>query len=217
MNKGAKEKKISGRDRAYNYVRNILLSEPSAAGTFLNEQELADQIGVSRTPVREALFMLATENLLQLVPNRGALIIPPSPEEIQQIMQAREMIETWSIRNSIANHKEISKALHERLQTQRDLPGNDGFETFIELDRQFHLDLIRFSSNPVLIQMYEVLQARHITLGIKAMKRSNDRRLQVLAEHQAIVDALADGAIEPIELAIRAHLDMTFRSLVFPV
>ncbi|AWN53012.1 GntR family transcriptional regulator [Methylobacterium sp. 17Sr1-1] len=217
MNEPIKTKKISGRDRAYSYVRNIILSDPETAGTFLNEQELADRIGVSRTPVREALFMLATENLLQLVPNRGALVIPPSPDEIRQVMQAREMIEVWSVRHRVADHARIAATLEARVQAQRDLPNDAEFETFIELDRQFHLDLIRFSGNPVLSQMYEVLQARHITLGIKAMKRSAERLAQVLAEHQAIVDALAAGDLDRIEAAIRAHLDMTFRSLVLPV
>jgi DNA-binding GntR family transcriptional regulator len=216
MAKTNRSKKISGRDRAYRYVRGVVLSDPDAAGTFLNEQELADRIGVSRTPVREALFMLATENLLQLVPNRGALVVPAGPEEIQQVLQAREMIEIWSVRHGVSDLATVARALGARLQAQRDLPASASFDEFMELDRLFHLELIRLSGNPVLSQMYDVLQARHFTLGVKAIKRSAGRRDQVLAEHQAIVDGFAASDIGRTEAAIKTHLEATFKSLVMP-
>ncbi|WP_345033981.1 GntR family transcriptional regulator [Kutzneria kofuensis] len=60
---------VSGRDRAYDYLRNTVLADPAAQGTFLNEQDIADRIGVSRTPIREALLMLSAEELVRLVPS----------------------------------------------------------------------------------------------------------------------------------------------------
>ena len=216
MTKNEKQKKISGRDRAYAYIRSTVLSDPNVTKMFLSEQEVADQIGVSRTPVREAFLLLATENLLQLVPNRGALVVPAGPEEIQQVLQAREMIEVWAAHHLTVSHDVVASALNVRLQMQRDLPDTVSFDEFIELDRLFHLELIQFSGNPVLSQMYDVLQARHFTLGVKAIKRGTERREQVLIEHQAIVDGFASGDANKAEAAIKTHLAATYRSLVLP-
>ncbi|WP_288425437.1 GntR family transcriptional regulator [uncultured Agrobacterium sp.] len=216
MANGKKEKKISGRDRAYTYIRNVILSDPATAGTFLSEQDVADQVGVSRTPVREAFLRLATENLLQLVPNRGALVLATGPQEIRQVLQAREMIEVWSARHALSNYSSVAKAMAARLQAQKELAADASFEEFIELDRLFHLELIKFSGNPVLSQMYDVLQARHFTLGVRAMRREEMRREHVLIEHEAIVEAFAAGDADRVEKAIKAHLDSTYQSLVLP-
>ena len=63
-------KKSSGRERAYSHIRNTILTNPCFIGTFLNEREIADSLGISRTPVREAFMMLASEDLIDLKPNR---------------------------------------------------------------------------------------------------------------------------------------------------
>lgn len=66
----------SGREKAYAYLKDTVLTDPGMQGAFLSEQELADRVGVSRTPVREALLQLAAEDLVELVPKRGARVSP---------------------------------------------------------------------------------------------------------------------------------------------
>ncbi|MBI0382182.1 GntR family transcriptional regulator, partial [Streptomyces albiflaviniger] len=64
----------SGREKAYAFLKETVLTDPDMQGRFLTEQEIADRIGISRTPIREALLLLAAEDLVQLVPKRGAHI-----------------------------------------------------------------------------------------------------------------------------------------------
>ena len=79
----------SGRQLAYDHLKDAVLSDPAMQGRFINEQELADDIGVSRTPIREALLLLAAEELVQLVPKRGAYIAPVVGREIRELFELR--------------------------------------------------------------------------------------------------------------------------------
>src|SRR4051812_50173641 len=83
----------SASERAYDYVKARLLDGRFAGGTLLSENELASRLGVSRTPVRQALVQLEAEELLELYPKRGAPVLPISPSEAEDGLQARPLIE----------------------------------------------------------------------------------------------------------------------------
>src|SRR5436305_3305361 len=77
----------SGRERAYRHLRETVLVDPAVQGTFLNEVDLAQAIGVSRTPVREALLLLVSEGQVEMVPKRGAYVPPLSGRQIRELME----------------------------------------------------------------------------------------------------------------------------------
>ncbi len=199
----------SGRDRAYQYLRGTVLSDPAVSGTFINEQAVATEVGISRTPVREALLMLAAEDLVQLVPHRGAFVAPVPGREIAEMMQARGVIETWAATSSLASGDAPVEAMSAVLEQQRSIVDNGDAKEFIELDSQFHALLVDAAGNSVLGRLYDNLRAKHVLLGVVALQRSATRRQEVLAEHQAIVDGLVSGKPEAAEKAILSHLDST--------
>ncbi|MFF1823126.1 GntR family transcriptional regulator [Kribbella sp. NPDC058245] len=199
----------SGRDRAYQYLRGTVLSDPAVSGTFINEQAVATEVGISRTPVREALLMLAAEDLVQLVPHRGAFVAPVPGREIAEMMQARGVIETWAATTSLAAGNAPVAAMAAVLEQQRAIVERGDAKEFIELDSQFHALLVAAAGNSVLGRLYDNLRAKHVLLGIVALQRSETRRQEVLVEHQAIVDGLATGAPEAAEKAILGHLHTT--------
>ncbi|GAB3819042.1 GntR family transcriptional regulator [Kribbella italica] len=204
----------SGRDRAYQYLRGTVLSDPAVSGTFINEQAVATEVGVSRTPVREALLMLAAEDLVQLVPHRGAFVAPVPGREIAEMMQARGVIECWAATSCQAAGTAPVALMSEVLEEQRSIVESGDAREFIELDSQFHALLIGATGNSVLIRLYDSLRARHVLLGVVALRRSATRRQEVLTEHQAIVDGLASGDTAAAEAAILRHLDTTGRILM---
>ncbi|GAA0605773.1 GntR family transcriptional regulator [Kribbella sandramycini] len=199
----------SGRDRAYQYLRGTVLSDPAVSGTFINEQAVATEVGISRTPVREALLMLAAEDLVQLVPHRGAFVAPVPGREIAEMMQARGVIETWAATTSLAAGNAPVAAMAAVLEQQRAIVDRGDAKEFIELDSQFHALLVAAAGNAVLGRLYDNLRAKHVLLGIVALQRSETRRQDVLTEHQAIVDGLATGSSEAAEKAILGHLQTT--------
>lgn len=202
----------SGRDRGYEYLRAERLSGPDLAGTFINEQHVAEAVGVSRTPVREALLMLSAQHLVQLVPHRGAFVPTLTGAQASQVFAAREMIEQWCARAAIARGRAPVAKMRAAVEIQRGLSGDA--KAFIEADRDFHALLIASAGNDVVDDMYEGLRVRHVLIGVTAVRRPGARLEDVLAEHVAIVDGLEAGDPALVDAAISAHLEATRRRLV---
>ncbi|MBB5895621.1 GntR family transcriptional regulator [Kutzneria kofuensis] len=200
---------VSGRDRAYDYLRNTVLADPAAQGTFLNEQDIADRIGVSRTPIREALLMLSAEELVRLVPKRGAYIPELTAGELRELIELRGVLERFAAERVLATG---TAPIEELLAALADQRGKDD-RTFIEADTRFHTILVRAAGNEMLARTYETLRARQVVSGLVALRGgSAGRREAVLTEHEAIVAALAAGDPGPAREAITAHLDATLRA-----
>jgi DNA-binding GntR family transcriptional regulator len=203
----------SGRERAYEYLRTSVLTDPGLVGTFINEQDIAARVGVSRTPVREALLRLAAEDLVQLQPNRGAFIAPVSTEQTRQILQARGVIETWAARHCIASGTVPLAAMAARLSEQEELLLDGPDDEFARVDSEFHVLLVRAAGNPLLDRMYDALHARHVLLGLTAARRHGLQHATVVHEHHTVVAALRSGDADAAEQAIWAHLAQTERAL----
>src|SRR5215207_3542230 len=88
----------SASQQAYEYVKARLLDGRFPGGTLLSENELAQRLGVSRTPVRQAFVQLEAEELLELYPKRGALVVPISASEADDVLEARMLIEQHAVR-----------------------------------------------------------------------------------------------------------------------
>jgi DNA-binding GntR family transcriptional regulator len=87
----------SAAQRAYDYVKERLLDGRFPGGTLLSENELAQRLGVSRTPVRQAFVQLEAEQLLELYPKRGALVVPVSVGEVDAVMETRMLVERFAL------------------------------------------------------------------------------------------------------------------------
>lgn len=212
--KSIMDKKFSGRERAYSYIRNTILTDPSSVGTFLNEREIADTLGISRTPVREAFMMLASEELIDLKPNRGAFVAPMNMQLVNDLFQARGVVETWSAEYCILANIDPTPAMIKEMKILQSMELEAPYLTFIEHDRAFHCALVEAPGNMVLNQMYELLRARYMTFGVRAIRKTSERRVEVLKEHQKIVDALLAKNLEKTKEAILDHLDMTRQNLI---
>jgi DNA-binding GntR family transcriptional regulator len=200
---------VSGREKAYRFLKNEVLSDPAAqAGFFINEQEIADRVGVSRTPIREALLMLAAEELVQLVPNRGAYIAPLSGKDLRELIELRGTLERFAAEKTLKTGTVPLAEMRETLKRQGEL---EDAKAFIELDTHFHTLLIKASDNAMLARNYETLWARQVRAGLVAMFGVADRRSAVLAEHQAILDGLAAEDVDATLAAIDDHLGTTLR------
>ena len=203
----------SGRERAYEYLRTTVLADPGHVGTFINEQDVAAAVGVSRTPVREALLRLAAEDLVQLQPHRGAFVAPVSAEQTRQIMQARGVIETWAVRQCLQGGTLPLADLEDRLHRQQSLPDDDPDEDFARIDAEFHLLLVRGAGNPLLERMYDGLHARHVLLTLTAARHHGVRRASIVEDHRDILTALRDGDADKAEQEIWEHLAAAERVL----
>ena len=88
---------ISASDQVYGHVRELILDGEIGAGELITEGQFVEATGLSRTPVREAFLRLEAEGWLKLYPKRGALVVPVQPEEKEQVLEARQLIETHAM------------------------------------------------------------------------------------------------------------------------
>jgi DNA-binding GntR family transcriptional regulator len=203
----------SGRERAYRHLRDTVLVDPAVQGTFLNEVELATEVGVSRTPVREALLLLAADGLVEMVPKRGAYVPPLSGRQIKELMELRGLLEQHAASVTLAAGSVPLAAMREALAAQERLiaAGDDTAQEFIEWDRQFHQALVDAARNELIARTYAGLRTRQVRVGVAALFRAADRQRAVCGEHRRIVDALAAGDEAAARAAIEDHLQITLR------
>lgn len=204
----------SGRDKAYTFLKENVLADPDRQGEFLSEQELADRIGVSRTPIREALLLLAAEDLVRLVPKRGAQVVPLSGREITELMELRGIVERYSAERVIAGGKAPVSELTALLDRQRTLSGAEHAKEFIAVDHLFHATIVAAAGNALLDRHYDGLRSRQIRAGVVALFNQHGRQESVLHEHQAILDAIASGDRQAACTAIDSHLESTLKVLL---
>ena len=210
----------SGRDRALDYLRNVVLADPDLQGCFLNEVDLAKRIGVSRTPVREALLLLVADGLVEMLPGRGAYIPPFTGRQVYELMEMRAVFERYAASRVIAIDAVPVHAMRGLLAEQRslattgDVGSAESAALFIAKDADFHQTLVDAAGNSMLARSYVNLRVRQRRIGVVALFRDADRQLAVCTEHGEIVEALADRD-EPAALAaIDNHLQRTTQVLL---
>lgn len=204
----------SGREKAYAYLKDTVLTDPGMQGAFLSEQELADRIGVSRTPIREALLQLAAEDLVELVPKRGARVSPLTGREIRELMELRGIVERYAAQELVSGGGAPVAELRSLLERQRGLTGADQAREFIAVDHCFHAALVSAVGNTLLDRHYEGLRSRQVRAGVAALFSRQGRQDAVLREHEAILDALEAGDAQAAWAAIDHHLESTLKVLL---
>ncbi|WP_189302687.1 GntR family transcriptional regulator [Streptomyces albospinus] len=204
----------SGREKAYAYLKDSVLTDPEMQDRFLSEQEIADRIGVSRTPIREALLLLAAEDLVRLVPKRGALIAPLSGREITELMEMRGLIERFAAERTTDRQTTPVDEMTRILAEQDTLRGELTAKEFIAADHRFHATLVAAVGNTLMSRQYDALRSRQIRAGVIAHRRAGNRQDEVVAEHRRILDALAAGDARAACAAIDSHIQATRRILL---
>lgn len=112
-------------DRVYSHIKQGVLDRHYQGGTLLTEGELAEAVGVSRTPVREALLKLEVEGLIKLYPKKGALVLAVSAQEIADVVETRLLVEEFTARKAVPASARLVARLEELLEEQRRLAGEE--------------------------------------------------------------------------------------------
>jgi DNA-binding GntR family transcriptional regulator len=188
---GPRKRVETATERAYAYTKQRILDCRFAGGELLSEGEVAQVVGVSRTPVREAFVLLEAEGLLRLYPRRGALVVPVSPLEVETVMETRRLLERFAIEKVVRLEVEIDAGLKAAIARQERLAGRQDARGFVEADRAFHRIFVAGAGNPIVTNLYDSLRDRQSRMGLVAVAHSADRTREILDEHRAL-----SGAIE---------------------
>ena len=190
--------------RAYERLLGILLSGDLRPNDFVMERRLAVQLGVSRTPLREAIRRLEGERLLERQEG-GAIVVHPMPvESFLNILSVRRLLEGEAARKAAGQvSREDLVRFRERLAGLGQRPHA---QRLAELGRELHLFIAHSSGNPVLAQLIEDLGKR-TRLFIRSFMRVAERGEQVSQEHLALIAALEANDGEAAKAAREEHID----------
>jgi DNA-binding GntR family transcriptional regulator len=188
-------------------LRQLIVEGAIAPGAKLNERELAEQLQVSRTPLREAIKMLAAEGLVELLPNRGAVATLLSPQDVADTFEVIAGLEEQSgaLAAQRIGEQELAeiRALHYEMlaaYTRRDL------STYYRLNAQIHDRINAAARNPVLTRTYRQVNARLQALRFRS--NFDERKWQrAVAEHDAMVQLLAARDAAGLRTLMRQHLE----------
>ncbi|MFJ9176824.1 GntR family transcriptional regulator [Streptomyces sp. NPDC102360] len=204
--KPAAEKRPPAAERVYDHVKRGVLERRYEGGTLLTEGELAEAVGVSRTPVREALLKLEVEGLLKLYPKKGALVLPVSAQEIADVVETRLLVEEHAVRKAVPAPPQLLARLEELLEEQRAQAAAGQFTEAATTDRCFHAEIVRSGGNEILSRIYDQLRDRQLRMGVAVMRSHPDRIAKTLSEHSEILDALRAGDEEAAVAVVRRHV-----------
>ncbi|MDX2295223.1 MULTISPECIES: GntR family transcriptional regulator [Streptomyces] len=193
-------------ERVYSHVKRAVLDRRYEGGTLLTEGELAQAVGVSRTPVREALLKLEMEGLLKLYPKKGALVLAVSAQEIADVVETRLLVEEFAVRKAVPAPPALLTRLEELLEEQQRQAGEGDLGEVAVTDRCFHAEIVRHAGNQILARLYDQLRDRQLRMGVAVMQAHPDRVAQNIAEHAEILDRLRAGDAEGAAAAVRRHL-----------
>lgn len=205
---------VSAADAVYRHVKERVLTGELEGGRMVSEGEVSAAIGVSRTPVREAFLRLEVEGWLRLFPKRGALVVPVAPHEIDEVLDARALLEAHAAADVVTRPDDLAdllSALGETIERQHaahdaaDLPG------FARADADFHQLVADAGRNSLLGGFYATLRERQQRMTADSVRGRTAAATTVLDEHRALRDLLAARDVDGFAHALTDHLDNTHR------
>ncbi len=204
---------VPARAQVYAILRDAIIRTELAPGRRLSENELATWLGVSRTPIREALVRLRDERLVSIVPQLGTYVSRISPQAVSDAGFIREALECAAIREAaLAATEDDIETLEVNMRGQERADERGDFDAFYVLDEEFHRVLCDLSGHATVWAVSQrakghLNRIRHLSLPIPSYLG------EMIDEHRAVVEAVAAHDPDEAEKRLRHHLRMVLREV----
>jgi DNA-binding GntR family transcriptional regulator len=197
------------RDQAHEVIRASIVGGELEPGAIVSAATLAERLGVSATPVREAMLDLAHAGLIEPVRNRGYRVLAPDDRDLDEISELRLMLEAPAVRRTTELASDAQLDDLEREVDAIEVSAERGDLTaFLSADRRFHLGLVELTRNTRLVRLVGQLRDQTRLFGLGRMAESG-RLVSSAREHRDILDAIRARDADRAEELMRAHLEHT--------
>ena len=201
-------KRTSLAEQAYSLLKKAIISGKLEPKTELTEEKLASDLGVSRTPLREAIRKLATEGLIDLNKGKPATVATFTVEESLDYMEVRRVFEVYSIGRIIhAGDTSIVKELEDNLQEQMKAIADNDFPQFMNYDRKFHLILASQNGNEKIKQLIHQMNTGINRAFLILSNTVEMSAAPAYEEHKNLVDAIKNGNRKLAKEVMMDHLE----------
>ena len=201
------------KEQAYDKLKTLIITGALEPGALHNEKRLAEALGVSRTPVREALLELSREGMVAFVPGKGVEICKLTEQQVREVFEIRRIIEGYIIKKIAARLTDADVAeIDKNINNQEKMLSTPERPAFIEYDKQFHLYLASKIGNKQIESILDNLRDQMHLMGIRAIE-DDSRMKQVIDEHRAIFSGLKERNPQKAFDALINHLENTEKTI----
>lgn len=202
------------KDLAYSKIRASLLRGQMDADSVYSAAQFAETLGVSRTPVREALLQLVAEGFLAVVEQKGFRLRRFTEKEIRELFETRRLIETYAAERLTGTlSEEDIRALKSTVKQMASFAAEGDTVGFLEADRAFHMAIIHRLDNRLLASIMETIRGQVTLFALKAIGYKG-RTDEILREHGAILDGLRGRDPRKAVRAVLDHLETTEKTVL---
>lgn len=203
-------------DTAYNEIRRLILYKELRSGQKLSEIGLSDQLGVSRTPVREALRRLANDGYILLVPKSGAWVASPTRQEVEDAYAVRRKLEGWAAGMAVHNVTPLFLArLEDKILEEEDIFVQRDIEAYLDVNTAFHMIIAEASGNTALTDCIEAILAKTFIYSVFLERYFDLTTNPSLDEHRRLLDAFSARDEERCVRLAEEHVTRSLESLRF--
>jgi DNA-binding GntR family transcriptional regulator len=200
------DRRVKLSDLAYQTLRMMIVEGELAPDTQLSEPELIERLGISRTPLREALLLLARDGLIAIYPQSGSFVTPIKLDGVEEAQFIREQLECGIIRRVVACIDGSGQARLRTLLLRQKIACDEGDpKQFHELDEALHTAFCEIAGRPGVWRSIDRSKI-HLDRVRRRGLEIADKMPRVLRQHRAIVKAVMDADAEAAEAAMRVHL-----------
>ena len=194
------------RDVVFNTLREAILRGDLVPGERLMELQLAAKLGVSRTPIREAIRMLEQEGLAITIPRKGAIVAGMTEKDMQDVLEIREALEELSVQVACdkITEEEVAR-LRENMENFEDSLKSGDLKRMAEADVEFHDVIYQATDNLKLINMLNNLREQMYRYRVEYLKNPSNHE-QLLREHEAIYRGIMEKDKDAVTEMIRKHI-----------
>ncbi|MBT8362166.1 MAG: GntR family transcriptional regulator [Desulfobacterales bacterium] len=196
-----------------NSLRDMIVQNQLPPGDRIREREICQKLEVSRTPLREALHKLASEGLVDLVPNCGAVVTAPDAEEIADMLQVLGVLEAFAGERAceLVTEEEINEIKALQYEMLAAFSRGDRLAYF-KLNQRIHLSIIKAARSETLLSLHTRLNARLYRIRYQSNLR-NELWGSAVKEHDAIMAALENRAASELSTLLRQHFRSTWEKV----
>ncbi|MFK7871419.1 MAG: GntR family transcriptional regulator [Roseobacter sp.] len=205
----ALERPKSLRELALEHLRDHIIDGSLKMGQILSERKISEELGVSKSPVREALAQLRDEGLVSIEPQKGARVFSLSEAEVTQICDFRQAIETAAFELALSRDpKGLSRDMTKIVKKMGQARTRGNEKEYLALDTSFHHMIFEHAGNDYLTASYTRYVGKIAALRTHLAKLPQHTDLS-FEEHQKIASAVSEGALAEIKSLLIAHIDRT--------
>lgn len=201
-------------DSAYEELKSAIVELRLPPGTILRESAIGKQLGVSKTPVREALLQLEQDGLVELVPFKGGRVVGYTQQDVREIFELRALLEGACVRRAAEHGDQVLlRKLESNVTDSSSAATRDGIETMISLLDEFDSLLLTQMDNRRVHRLIDNLQIHMRRIG-KLTTEIPGRMVSSISQHAAIVSAVTARDADGAERAMRAHIESVLQDII---